>query len=69
MKEKGIMCVFHYIPLHSAPAGLLYGRFNGKDIYTTTESEKLVRLPLYYSMDDDDLNYIILSVLEYFKNQ
>lgn len=46
MKEEGILTVFHYIPLHSAPAGLKYGRFSGKDLYTTKESERLVRLPM-----------------------
>lgn len=52
LKEKGIRAVFHYIPLHSSPAGRRYGRFCGKDIYTTKESERLVRLPLYYGMGD-----------------
>ena len=47
MKEHEILCVFHYVPLHSAPAGLKYGRFAGDDQYTTTESDRLVRLPLY----------------------
>ena len=46
MKGKGIWSVFHYIPLHSAPAGLKYGRFHGEDVYTTKESERLVRLPM-----------------------
>ena len=50
LKEKEISAVFHYIPLHSAPAGCRYGRFCGDDIYTTKESERLVRLPLYYNM-------------------
>ena len=52
MREKGIQCVFHYIPLHSAPAGLKYGRFYGDDQFTTRESERLVRLPMYYGMRD-----------------
>ncbi|MCI8391785.1 MAG: dTDP-4-amino-4,6-dideoxygalactose transaminase [Roseburia sp.] len=52
LKEKGISAVFHYIPLHSSPAGCRYGRFCGDDIYTTKESERLVRLPLYYNMGD-----------------
>jgi len=66
LKEKGIMAVFHYIPLHSSPAGKIFGHFAGEDIHTTRESEKLVRLPLYYNMDEKDLSYVINSVLEYF---
>ena len=59
MKENQVCTVFHYIPLHSAPAGLKFGRFNGEDKYTTSESEKLVRLPLYYNMDLTDLEKVI----------
>ena len=50
LKERGILAVFHYIPLHNAPAGKIYGRFHGEDVYTTKESERLVRLPLYYGL-------------------
>ena len=64
MKEKGVMCVFHYIPLHSAPAGLKFGRFNGDDCYTTRESERLVRLPLYYNMANSDLDRVIDSAID-----
>lgn len=66
MKNKDINCVFHYIPLHSAPAGRKYGRFEGADVYTTVESEKLVRLPLYYKLTEDERAKIIESVLQYF---
>ncbi|MBQ7665965.1 MAG: dTDP-4-amino-4,6-dideoxygalactose transaminase [Synergistaceae bacterium] len=66
MKDNEILCVFHYVPLHSAPAGLKYGRFSGEDEYTTSESDKLVRLPLYYGMKEDDLNRIIEKVKEFF---
>ena len=66
MKEHGIICTFHYVPLHSAPAGLKYGRFCGKDVYTTNESDRLVRLPLYYGMREDDLKKIIEKVKEFF---
>ena len=59
MKENDINCVFHYVPLHSAPAGLKFGRFNGKDEFTTKESERLVRLPLYYRLLEDDLETVI----------
>lgn len=68
MKERGINCVFHYIPLHSAPAGLKFGRFNGKDIYTTAESERLVRLPLYYGMTEAERAAVIEAVRKYFTN-
>lgn len=66
MKSKEILTVFHYLPLHSAPAGRKYGRFNGVDKYTTIESERLVRLPLYYNISTNDKRKIITSILEYF---
>ena len=67
MKSKEIGCVFHYIPLHSAPAGLKFGRFHGEDVYTTKESERLVRLPLYYNMTKEDLKSVIEATLAYFE--
>ena len=66
LKEKGIMAVFHYVPLHSAPAGRKFGRFNGEDRYTTKESERLMRLPLFYSISDEEVEYTIEMLLEYF---
>ena len=66
LKEKGIMAVFHYVPLHSAPAGRKFGRFNGEDRYTTKESERLIRLPLFYSITDEEVEYTIEMLLEYF---
>jgi len=69
LKEKGIMAVFHYIPLHSAPAGVKYGRFHGEDKYTTVESERLVRLPLYYNLAVRDQEYIIDTVKDFYKNR
>lgn len=66
MKEGKIGCVFHYVPLHSAPAGYKFGRFDGVDEYTTKESERLVRLPLYYRLSSDDRKTVIERVLEYF---
>ena len=65
--ENGILAVFHYIPLHSAPAGKLFGRFNGEDVYTTKESERLVRLPLYYGLKEEEVEYIIGKVKEFYK--
>ena len=66
MKENGIICTFHYVPLHSAPAGLRFGRFSGEDLYTTTESDKLVRLPLYYNIDKQDVEEVIDKTLKFF---
>ncbi len=65
-KENGVQMVFHYIPLHSAPAGKKYGRFNGEDIFTTTESERLVRLPMYFGMTEEDRNKIIKTVKDFY---
>ncbi len=67
MKQREIWAVFHYIPLHSAPAGVKFGRFSGEDKYTTKESERLVRLPLYYNITTDELNTVINSINEFFK--
>ena len=66
LKENGIMCVFHYIPLHSAPAGLKYGEFRGEDEYTTKESERLARLPMYYGLEMEQVDYIINKVKEFY---
>lgn len=68
MKELDIGCVFHYIPLHSAPAGRKFGRFSGEDVYTTKESERLVRFPLYYGIEQNDLNSVIGAVKSYFNS-
>lgn len=67
MKDNDILCVFHYVPLHSAPAGIKYGRFVGEDIYTTIESERLVRLPMYYNIASEDLKKVIGKTLEFFE--
>lgn len=66
MKKNDILCVFHYVPLHSAPAGLKYGRFVGEDEHTTSDSDRLVRLPMYYNIDKDDLKKVIDKTLEFF---
>ena len=68
MKECGVACVFHYIPLHSAPAGLKYGRFHGNDEFTTKESDRLVRLPMYYNISQEDKMTIIDAVCNYLSN-
>lgn len=66
MKDHDVLTVFHYVPLHSAPAGYKYGRFDGQDEYTTKESERLVRLPLYYNITEHDLQTVIHAVKEFF---
>ena len=66
MKEHDINCVFHYIPLHSAPAGLKYGRFAGEDVFTTRESDRLVRLPMYYGLSMKDTDRVCKAAGEFF---
>ena len=68
MKSKDIQCVFHYIPLHSAPAGIKFGRFHGKEQYTTPESERLVRLPIYYHIEHQEAETVIHETLRYFNS-
>ena len=67
LKEHNVLSVFHYIPLHSAPAGLKFGRFHGVDEYTTKDSNRLTRLPLYYGMTKEDRDTVIQTVIEFFK--
>lgn len=67
LKEKDILPVFHYIPLHSAPAGKQFGRFAGEDVYTTKESERLVRLPMYYGLKEEQVSYIIDKIKEFYR--
>ena len=68
-KDNDILMVFHYIPLHSAPAGQKYGRFAGEDIYTTKESERLVRLPLYYGLTDEDHAKVVKVVKDFYNER
>lgn len=67
LKEQGILSVFHYIPLHTAPAGLKYGRFHGEDRYTTKESERLTRLPMFYGLTCEQVDYICEQVKKFFE--
>ena len=62
LNEKGIMAAFHYIPLHSAKAGRVYGRFHGEDEVTTSESERLLRLPLYYGMTAEEREQVVEAI-------
>jgi dTDP-4-amino-4,6-dideoxygalactose transaminase len=66
LKDYGVQSTFHYVPLHSAPAGLRFGRFSGEDRYTTRESERLTRLPMYYGMTPHDRDQVISTVLAFF---
>lgn len=66
MKEAEILTVFHYIPLHSSPAGTRFGRFHGTDAFTTRESERLLRLPLFYNLSDNNQRTVISSLLSFF---
>jgi dTDP-4-amino-4,6-dideoxygalactose transaminase len=66
LKERGVQATFHYIPLHSSPAGLRFGRFSGEDEYTTKESDRLVRLPMYYDLAPEDRQKVVDTVLGFF---
>ena len=68
LKEKGVNSVFHYIPLHSSPAGKQFGVFSGEDKYTTKESERILRLPMYYNIENEDVAYVAEKVKEFYKN-
>ena len=67
LKERGVHAVFHYIPLHTAPAGQKYGRFHGEDKYTTKESERLFRLPMFYKLTEDEVTYITEQVKAFYR--
>jgi dTDP-4-amino-4,6-dideoxygalactose transaminase len=67
LNEREIHSVFHYIPLHSAPAGQKFGRFHGEDRYTTVESERLLRLPMYYGMKPEDREKVVSCIHQFFQ--
>jgi len=66
LKEREINAVFHYIPLHTAPAGEKFGRFSGEDKYTTKESERLLRLPMYYGLKEQEIEYICETIGQFY---
>lgn len=66
LKKNDIYAVFHYIPLHTAPAGRKFGRFHGEDVYTTRESERLLRLPMFYRLKEEEVDYIAGKVREFY---
>lgn len=67
LKENGASAVFHYVPLHTAPAGAKFGRFHGEDKYTTNTYERLLRLPLYYQLERSDLEKVCELITEFYK--
>ena len=67
LRERGVQSVFHYVPLHSATAGRRFGRFHGEDKYTTAESERLLRLPMYYGLTDDEAEQAVTAVTAFYK--
>ena len=67
MRKRDILTVFHYVPLHSAPAGKKFGRFHGEDKYTTKESERLVRLPMYYHLKEEDREQVVKAIKEFYE--
>ena len=69
LKERDVYSVFHYIPLHSAPAGLKFGRFHGEDKYTTRESERLLRLPMFYGLTLEQVDYICEQVKSFYESR
>ncbi len=67
LRERGVQSVFHYVPLHSAAAGRRFGRFHGEDKYTTSESERLLRLPMHYGLTDDEVEQVVQAVTAFYK--
>ena len=66
LKERVVNAVFHYVPLHSSEAGQRFGRFCGEDFYTTQESDRLVRLPMYFGLEEKDVNTVISAVKAFY---
>ena len=67
LKAAEIQTVFHYVPLHTAPAGLKFGRFSGEDRYTTRESERILRLPMYYGLKEEQVLYVAEKIKEFYR--
>ena len=69
LRERNIYTAFQYVPLHSAQAGLKFGRFDGEDVYTTRESERLLRLPMYYGLSAEDVETVCSAIADFFSRQ
>lgn len=69
LRERGIGSAFHYIPLHSCKAGLEFGRFHGEDINTTKESERLLRLPMYYQLTEEDIDSVCNAIKDFYEGE
>ena len=67
LSDNDILSVFHYIPLHSSESGLKFGRFYADDKYTTQESERLIRLPMYFGLQDSEVSKVINSIVNFFE--
>lgn len=68
LAENGILAVFHYVPLHSAPAGKHFGKFIGEDKFTTKESDRLLRLPMFYGLTKEEIYFVCEKIHEFFKS-
>jgi len=69
LKEHGIQTTFHFVPLHSSPAGMKYTVFHGEDIYTTKESERLCRVPLYHDISEEQITVVLNAIENYFRKE
>ena len=67
LKDNEVLAVFHYVPLHSSHAGIKYGRFIGEDRYTTIESDRLIRLPMYYELEAKTIELIINLIIDFYR--
>ena len=69
LKMSDIYSTFHYVPLHSSPAGIKYGVMCGEDRHTTVESERLLRLPLYYGLEDKDVEFVVDKIKDFYRTR
>jgi len=66
LKQNGVHAVFHYVPLHDSEAGMKFGQFHGDDNFTTKESERLLRLPLYYGMSMKEMKHVVTQIKNHY---
>ena len=69
LAEHGIKAVFHYVPLHTSAAGKKFGEFTGEDRYTTSESDRLIRLPMFFALKEEEVSYISDTVHKFFRGE